>query len=146
MLPLAHFEKRYAITEEGQIINLANNQPLQPTKNPNGYLKVGLATGDGGHVQELLHILVAKHFIPNPYGYSQVNHKNGIKTDCSKDNLEWCTNSYNVKDGYSRGRVSVNKTPKEIAEKVYAFYRFGLNKRDISRYFQLDAGTVLRVS
>ena len=35
MLPLAHFEKRYAITEQGQIINLANNQPLKPTKNEN---------------------------------------------------------------------------------------------------------------
>ena len=59
MTPLAHFEKRYAITEQGQIINLANNQPLKPTENENGYLKVGLATGDGGHVQELVHIHVS---------------------------------------------------------------------------------------
>lgn len=103
MQPLAHFEKRYAITEEGQIINLANNQPLQPTENPNGYLKVGLATGDGGHVQELLHILVAKHFIPNPYGHTQVNHKNGIKSDCSKDNLEWCTGQQNVEHAFQYG-------------------------------------------
>ena len=89
MQPIAHFEKRYAIRDSGEIINLANNQPLSPATNPNGYLKVGLATGDGGHKQELVHVLVAKHFIPNPYNHPQVNHKNGIKTDCRKDNLEW---------------------------------------------------------
>ena len=100
MTPLAHFEKRYAITEDGQVINLANNQPLQPVKTPNGYLKVGLATGNGKHIQELLHILVAKHFIPNPYGYPQVNHKNGIKVDCSVSNLEWCSYQQNVEHAF----------------------------------------------
>ncbi len=96
MTPIAHFEKRYCITEQGIIINLATNTPLKPTVNPNGYLKVGLATGDGNHVQELLHILVAKHFIPNPYGHPEVNHKSGVKADCSKGNLEWVTTVENA--------------------------------------------------
>lgn len=103
MLPLAHFEKRYAITEEGQIINLANNKPLRPIMNSNGYLKVGLAVGKGPQLQKLIHILVAQHFIPNPYGYSQVNHKNGIKTDCHKDNLEWCTAQQNIEHAFQYG-------------------------------------------
>ena len=103
MTPLAHFEKRYAITEAGQIINLANNQPLSPTENDNGYLKVGLATGDGNHKQELVHILVAKHFIPNPYGHPQVNHKDGIKANCAKDNLEWCSAQGNVLHAFQYG-------------------------------------------
>ncbi len=103
MQPLAHFEKRYAIREDGVIINLANNQPLAPSTNPNGYLKVGLATGDGGHKQELIHILVAKHYLPNPYGHPQVNHKNGVKTDCHKDNLEWVSAQGNVLHAFQTG-------------------------------------------
>ena len=103
MMPLAHFEKRYAITEEGQIINLANNQPLQPIVHENGYLKVGLATGNGDRKQELVHILVAKHFIPNPYGHPQVNHKDGIKANCGKDNLEWVTAQGNVSHALQYG-------------------------------------------
>lgn len=118
MLPLAHFEKRYAITEEGQVINLANNQPLKPTENENGYLKVGLATGDGNHKQELLHILVAKHFIPNPYGHPQVNHKNGVKADCSKGNLEWCSAGGNVQHalqyGLRPGYMSADEKEKHL--------------------------------
>lgn len=93
MKPLAHFEQRYLISPEGFILNLANNSVLKPTILENGYLKVGLAYGDGTHKQTLLHILVAKHFIPNPYDYTTVNHKNGIKLQCHMDNLEWASHA-----------------------------------------------------
>lgn len=103
LINLAYYEKRYAISDEGWIKNLANNEKLKPVVNPNGYLKVGLANGDGTHNQRLLHILVAKHFIPNPYGYEQVNHKNGDKTDCSVGNLEWCTAKQNTEHAFKTG-------------------------------------------
>ena len=89
MKPLARYENRYLISSGGYILNLANNAKLIPSVNPNGYFKVGLANGDGTHSQTLLHILVAKHFIPNPYDYPTVNHENGIKSQCHEDNLTW---------------------------------------------------------
>ena len=95
-IPIAYFEDRYLISEDGSITNLANNSQLKPTVNTNGYLKVGLAKGDGTHQQEMVHILVAKHFIPNPYGYKYVNHLDGNKQNPHKDNLEWCSASQNV--------------------------------------------------
>lgn len=103
LIPLAHYENRYLISPEGFIFNLANNSILQPSTNPNGYLKVGLANGDGTHQQELLHILVAKHFIPNPYDYPEVNHKNGVKLHCEKDNLEWMTTQQNIEHAFKTG-------------------------------------------
>ena len=48
MRPITYFEKRYAITEEGVVINLANNSILKPTKQKNGYLKVALDKGKQG--------------------------------------------------------------------------------------------------
>ena len=77
MTPIANFEHRYCITQQGDVINLANNKKLTAIRNPNGYLKVGLADGKGGHTQLSVHTLVAKHFLPNPYGYTQVNHRDG---------------------------------------------------------------------
>ena len=103
MTPIAFHENRYQINESGQILNLANNRLLKPSVLDGGYLKVGLANGDGTHDQQLVHILVARHFLPNPYGHPQVNHKNGTKADCSKDNLEWCTAQRNIEHALETG-------------------------------------------
>ena len=103
LIPMAFFEQRYKISDRGWIKNLANNQPLKPTINSNRYLKVGLANGDGTHTQNLLHILVAKHFIPNPYNYPEVNHIDGDKTNCAVSNLEWCNSRQNIEHALKTG-------------------------------------------
>lgn len=51
-----------------------------------GYLTASI---DGRHVY--IHRLVAEYFIPNPMKLTNVNHKDGDKTNNSVDNLEWCT-------------------------------------------------------
>lgn len=103
MKPIARFEGRYSLTETGQIFNHANNTFLTPIKNPNGYLKVGLAHGQGKQTQLSIHRLVALHYIPNPYEHPQVNHINGDKTDNRVENLEWCTSKENMLHAYKTG-------------------------------------------
>lgn len=43
----------------------------------------------------LVHRLVAEHFIDNPYGYDEINHKDENKKNNVATNLEWCNRSYN---------------------------------------------------
>ena len=50
-----------------------------------------------------VHRLIAETCIPNPLNLKQVNHKDGNKLNNSIDNLEWCSNSYNTKEGYDKG-------------------------------------------
>jgi hypothetical protein len=108
------------ITEDGQVKNLATNAFLTPIQNPNGYLKVGLADGQGGHTQISIHRLVALHYLPNPYEYSQINHKDGNKENNHKDNLEWCSqqmnNQHALETGLRPGYMSADDKEKYLQE------------------------------
>lgn len=67
---------------------------LNPALDGAGYLIVYLRK-DKKSIRFHVHRLVAQVFV-NGNG-SDVNHKNGAKTDNRADNLEWCSRSENVK-------------------------------------------------
>lgn len=83
------------------------------TVKPNGYKCVSL-TKDGESKAFYVHRLVADAFIPNPDDLPMVNHKDEDKSNNFVENLEWCTNEYNINYGTGkerrakkiRGRVS----------------------------------------
>lgn len=120
MKPIANYENRYSITETGDVYNHATGKFLTPIKNPNGYLKVGLANGDGTQKQISIHQLVAMHYIPNPYRVDQINHIDGDKTNNCVRNLEWVTAKSNVehafKTGLRKGYMSFEDKYKYLTE------------------------------
>lgn len=81
----------------------------------NGYLVVNLKL-NGVQSKKLIHRLVALAFIPNQKDKHYINHKDGNKQNNKVDNLEWCTQSENIKYAYE------NKTkypPNQKAIKQY---------------------------
>lgn len=52
-----------------------------------------------------IHRLVAETFIPNPNNYPCVNHKDNNPSNNCVNNLEWCTQSYNVQYAYKHGNA-----------------------------------------
>ena len=81
---------------------MSKEKLLKPNTLAKGYLQVDLKI-DGERHPRQVHRLVAEAFIPNPNNYPQINHKNGIKDDNNKDNLEWCDNSMNQLHAYKMG-------------------------------------------
>ena len=63
-----------------------------------GYYTTYLVKDGKRHVKQI-HRLVAEAFIPNPKNYPIINHKDENPLNNCVDNLEWCTQYYNVHYG-----------------------------------------------
>lgn len=108
-IPMAHFESKYTIYENGTIMSHTRNMLIKPTQNPNGYMKYTFCL-NGNKQQQLIHQVIALHFLPNPYGHKQVNHIDGDKTNNALNNLEWVSRKDNIqhslKIGLRKGYMS----------------------------------------
>jgi hypothetical protein len=82
-----------------------------------GYYQVALSK-DGKEKKQRIHRLVATAFLDNPFNYTDINHKDEIKTNNKVDNLEWCTRKYNNNYGTKPQRTSA--TMKERYRKINA--------------------------
>lgn len=102
------YEDRYTISRDGHITNRWGN-PLKVFSNAGGYLTVSLTDSAGKKKTWLHHRLVALTHIPNAGNKPDINHINGIKTDNSVGNLEWCTRSENIKHAFETGLRKVGK-------------------------------------
>lgn len=118
---------------------LIKGKILKPIVCANGYLEASIYNNQKRNVI-LLHRLVAIHFIPNPYGLPEVNHKDENIANCSADNLEWCTSKYNANYGTRNERCHANN-PQKIAVNQY-----DMNGNYIKTYESIsDAGRAVGV-
>ncbi len=96
---------RYAATKEGNIISLdykrtGKQKVLKPALDARGYLRTMLLNDNGKYDTVKVHRIIALAYLGK--SSLEVNHKNGIKSDNSIDNLEYVTRSENAKHSYKQ--------------------------------------------
>lgn len=94
--------ERYEIRKNGAPLFVAETI-RRVSYDGNNYPQVVLYK-DGLRQSIKIHRLVANMFIPNPEGYTEVNHKDENKSNNCVDNLEWCDTQYNVNWGTGQKR------------------------------------------
>lgn len=85
---------------------------VEPRDNGKGYLNFNWKVG-GRQKTTYVHRLVAEAFIPNPNGYSDVNHINEDKQDNRVENLEWVSHVANCNYG-NRNNKTAHKNSKPV--------------------------------
>lgn len=78
-----------------------------------------------------LHRLLADAFIDNPLGLSQVNHKDGNRSNNALSNLEYTSNRENTSHGYLR---SFNKLPIGVQKTKYNRFKSVVWHNGVPKY------------
>lgn len=93
------------ISRNGDLFSERSNKVLKPTIGSSGYYEYSTKV-NGKKTKLYQHRLVATAYIPNPYGYKVVNHKDGNKLNNEPDNLEWCTDKQNSEHAWQTGLIN----------------------------------------
>lgn len=122
------YEGKYQVSNLGNVKSLqykrlGKERILIPYTSNRGYYTVALSMNSKKTVRTI-HRLVAETFVENVEDLPMVNHIDGNKKNNRAENLEWCTQKYNIRHAWENGLTGVKElrkeleTYKKIAEKL----------------------------
>lgn len=100
---------RKIICKDGRL-KIIKGKVLKPATSRGGYFHISTKR-NGKFRCTNIHRLVAEAFIPNPFRLPQVNHKDGIKTNNNRRNLEWKTHRGNMRHASKMGLAKGGSLP-----------------------------------
>lgn len=140
MKPIPGYE-RYKACENGDIIGV-RGWILSSSKSNNGYVKVSLSNDRLHRVDGLLaHRVIAATFLGLDLmdSKTEVNHRNGIKSDNRLENLEVCTRTQNRIHSHTYKYPEDTDTHKEcrkchISKPISEFHKSTVNSDGLKSY------------
>jgi hypothetical protein len=114
--PVAGFEDRYEVSDVGQLRSTRTGRLSKTRIDKRTGYPTGQMFRNGLRKDVFMHSVVAAAFIgPRPAGH-QVNHKNGIKTDCRPENLEYVTPSENTRHAHATGLTNPQPGSRKLTD------------------------------
>ena len=141
-IPLKYNDKyEISTTEPWNFRRIGKTECLKQEKSNSGYMRVSI----GHSNKESVHRLVALQYIENndPDNNKVVHHKDDNKLNNSINNLEWTTNSNNLKLA-KRGKRQSNEYLDILPSNVYEITSYTEHDLD-GYYFDIDEERILKV-
>lgn len=102
--PVVGYEDLYLVSTNGKVYSIRSHKVLTPRKHNAGYLRVSLCR-NGKRKDAYIHRLMCEAFFGTPNdGRNYVNHLDEDPAHNQITNLEWTTNSNNIKYSWERHR------------------------------------------
>lgn len=136
------FEGLYKISNKGRVMSVRADTPLilNPQVNKMGYHRIAIHIRPfSGHY--MVHVWVAKAFIPNPDNLPFVNHKDQNPGNNNVENLEWCTRLYNNTYGDALERAHKTRVKNNSTIFVYQYDLSGVLLKTYESIYQASKET-----
>lgn len=169
--------KFYLVSNKGRVKSLITNKERSTFTTKKGYKRVGLyycekdrdegdldKRGrkrktlkrygiDGVQKKKLVHRLVLGSFTEKPEWATMVNHKDGDKGNNSLENLEWSTNSKNMRHAYKNGlqkrrsgeEAGNSRLRIEEVRKIRERIESGASDGEIGKDYDVTAANIYRI-
>jgi hypothetical protein len=119
---------------------------LKPGKCKNGYFIVVLRNNIN-RKSVYVHRMVAKTFIPNELNKRTVNHINSIRTDNRAVNLEWNTDSENIRHGLNVGMSARKRKINSYYVLIIKYFlKMGFKQSDIAYKLKLSNSMISAIN
>lgn len=143
------FETVYEVSTDGNVRNVKTLNVKSKRLDKYGYERVTLYPSGKTYS---IHRLIMLTFYPQNK-MEHINHKDGIKTNNSITNLEWCTSSHNAKHRSTiihPNLITGSKNPmakidENIAKKIKYDSYDGMNNKQIGELFGVSSEVVRRI-
>ena len=107
--PVVGYEDLYLVSTNGKVYSIRSHKILAPRKHNAGYVRVTLSR-NGKRKDAYIHRLMCEAFFGTPNdGRNYVNHLDENPAHNQITNLEWTTNSDNIKYSWARHREERTK-------------------------------------
>lgn len=139
---LKNYLKNYKVFQDGSIYSYYTDRFIKTQKNSNGYITVNLWNGESTK-KFRVHRLVALTYIDNPENKSDVNHKNGDKSDNRVRNLEWNTRKENMQHSFNvlKNQTKTKLTKEQVIE-IRKLSAEGYKQRALAKMFSVRVSCI----
>ena len=139
---------RYAVTEDGQVINRKTKRVLRQYVTKSGYRRVGITDDTGKQRWKRVHRIVLAAFTPNPEGYPDSHHIDSDKRNNHRLNLQWVTHKQNqlhMRDSISTKPDSPYRLTMADAAVIREWYAEGCTQAELAEEYGVSQPTVSSV-